>query len=125
METKEEYIVNSFDKLINQINEIGGEIQRERGTLFEKLVLAYLKNEPTYRNLYKNVWLLKDVPSEFNISKKDLGVDLVAEQHNGDLVAIQAKFNKGKIGKSEINSFVAELGSTYYARGLIISTVDA
>ncbi|EII2718437.1 hypothetical protein KQQ92_000477, partial [Staphylococcus pseudintermedius] len=49
METKEEYIVNSFDKLINQINEIGGEIQRERGTLFEKLVLAYLKNEPTYR----------------------------------------------------------------------------
>ncbi|HDK5681984.1 TPA: hypothetical protein PTC08_000452, partial [Staphylococcus pseudintermedius] len=64
METKEEYIVNSFDKLINQINEIGGEIQRERGTLFEKLVLAYLKNEPTYRNLYKNVWLLKDVPSE-------------------------------------------------------------
>ncbi|HGH0729961.1 TPA: DEAD/DEAH box helicase, partial [Staphylococcus pseudintermedius] len=124
METKEEYIVNSFDKLINQINEIGGEIQRERGTLFEKLVLAYLKNEPTYRNLYKNVWLLKDVPSEFNISKKDLGVDLVAEQHNGDLVAIQAKFNKGKIGKSEINSFVAELGSTYYTRGLIISTVD-
>ncbi|UEX90615.1 DEAD/DEAH box helicase family protein [Staphylococcus ratti] len=83
-----------------------------------------MKNEPTYRSLYKNVWLLKDVPSEYNISKKDLGADLVAEQQNGDLVAIQAKFNKGKIGKSEINSFVAELGLTYYARGLIISTVD-
>ena len=39
-------------------------------------------------------------------------------------MAIQAKFNKGKIGKSEINSFVAELGSTYYTRGLIVSTVD-
>ncbi len=124
METKEEYIINTFDNLIKQINEVGGEVQRERGTLFEKLVLTYLKNEPTYRNLYKNVWLLKDVPSKYNISKKDLGVDLVAEQQNGDLVAVQAKFNKGKIGKSEINSFVAELGSTYYARGLIISTVD-
>lgn len=124
MEKQEDYIVSSFDNLIRQINDTALDVQRERGTLFERLVLAYLKNEPTYRSLYKNVWLLKDVPSEYNISKKDLGVDLVAEQQNGDLVAVQAKFNKGKIGKSEINSFVAELGSTYYARGLIISTVD-
>lgn len=124
MEKQENYNASSFDNLIRQINETAQDVQRERGTLFEKLVLAYLKNEPTYKNLYKNVWLLKDVPSEFSISKKDLGVDLVAEQQNGDLVAIQAKFNKGKIGKSEINSFVAELGSTYYTRGLIISTVD-
>lgn len=124
MENQENYNASSFDDLISQINETAQDVQRERGTLFERLVLAYLKNEPTYKNLYKNVWLLKDVPSEFNISKKDLGVDLVAEQQNGDLAAIQAKFNKGKIGKSEINSFVAELGSTYYTRGLIIATVD-
>ncbi|UOB19563.1 type ISP restriction/modification enzyme [Macrococcus armenti] len=124
MEKQENYNASSFDDLIRQINKTAQDVQRERGTLFERLVLAYLKKEPTYKNLYKNVWLLKDVPSEFNISKKDLGVDLVAEQKNGDLVAIQAKFNKGKIGKSEINSFVAELGSTYYTRGLIISTVD-
>ncbi len=124
MEKQENYNASSFDNLIRQINETAQDVQRERGTLFERLVLAYLKNEPTYKNLYKNVWLLKDVPSEFNISKKDLGVDLVAEQQNGDLVAIQAKFNKGKIGKGEINSFVAELGSTYYTRGLIVSTVD-
>lgn len=124
MEKQENYNASSFDNLIRQINETAQDVQRERGTLFERLVLAYLKNEPTYKNLYKNVWLLKDVPSEFSISKKDLGVDLVAKQQNGDLVAIQAKFNKGKIGKSEINSFVAELGSTYYTRGLIVSTVD-
>lgn len=84
MEKQEDYNVSSFDDLIRQINETSQDVQRERGTLFERLALAYLKNEPTYRNLYKNVWLLKDVPSEFNISKKDLGVDLVA---------IQAKFN--------------------------------
>lgn len=49
---------------------------------------------------------------------------MVAEQFNGDLVAIQAKFYTNKIGKSEINSFVAELGKKYYQRGLIVSTVD-
>lgn len=119
-----EKVVNTFDDLIKQINQTAGNVQRERGTLFEKLVLAYLKNEPTYQRLYKNVWELSDVPAEYGIPKKDTGVDLVAEQFNGDLVAIQAKFYENKVGKSEINSFVAELGKGYYQRGLIVSTVD-
>lgn len=113
-----------FNDLINQINMLAEDVQRERGTLFEKLVLAYLKNEPTYKALYQNVWLLADVPDEYGISKKDTGVDLVAQQKNGDLVAIQAKFYTHKVGKDAINSFVAELGKSYYQRGLIISTVD-
>lgn len=121
MSEKESY---TFDDLIQQINQIAGDIQRERGTLFEKLVLSYLRNEPTYQRLYKNVWTLGDVPAEYGISKKDTGVDLVAEQFNGDLVAIQAKFCQDKIGKNEINSFVAELGKNYYQHGLIVSTVD-
>lgn len=115
---------HTFDDLIQQINQTAGDIQRERGTLFEKLVLSYLRNEPTYQRLYKNVWTLGNVPSEYGIPKKDTGVDLVAEQFNGDLVAIQAKFYQNKVGKSEINSFVAELGKNYYQRGLIVSTVD-
>lgn len=116
--------INSLDCLISQINETAGSIQRERGSLFEKLVLAYLKNEPTYKQLYSNVWLLNDVPEEFGIPKKDTGVDIVAQQRNGELVAIQAKFYKDKIGKAEINSFVADLGKHYYQRGMIVSTVD-
>ncbi|MCA2503680.1 type ISP restriction/modification enzyme [Staphylococcus xylosus] len=116
--------INAFDNLIDQINDTAGNIQRERGTLFEKLVLAYLKNEPTYKQLYSDVWLLNEVPKHFGIPKKDTGVDIVAKQKNGELVAIQAKFYKEKIGKAEINSFVADLGKHYYNRGLIISTVD-
>lgn len=119
-----EKIISAFDELIKQINQTAGDVQRERGTLFEKLVLAYLKNEPTYQRLYKNVWELSDVPEVYGIPKKDTGVDLVAEQFNGELVAIQAKFYENKIGKSEINSFVAELGKSYYQGGLIVSTVD-
>ncbi|HPI99746.1 MAG TPA: DEAD/DEAH box helicase family protein [Enterococcus sp.] len=124
MEKNKVVDINSFDNLIIQINQTAGGVQRERGTLFEKLVLAYLKNEPTYKRLYKNVWTLNTVPEEFNIPKKDTGVDLVAQQFNGDLVAVQAKFYQHKIGKDEINSFVAELGKNYYQRGLIVSTVD-
>lgn len=115
---------HTFNDLIKQINQAAGDVQRERGTLFEKLVLAYLKHEPTYKALYQNVWLLSDVPDDYGISKKDTGVDLVAEQKNGDLVAIQAKFYTYKVGKDSINSFVAELGKSYYQHGLIVSTVD-
>lgn len=114
----------TFNDLIEQINQAAGDVQRERGTLFEKLVLAYLKHEPTYKALYQNVWLLSDVPDDYGISKKDTGIDLVAEQKNGDLVAIQAKFYTHKVGKDSINSFVAELGKSYYQHGLIVSTVD-
>lgn len=125
MKMKSEDNISSFDNLLKQIEETSNNIQREKGTLFEKLVLAYLKNEPTYKALYKNVWELKDVPNELGLpDKKDKGVDLVAEQFNGDIIAIQAKFYKNSIGKSEINSFVAETGSKYYQGGLIVSTVD-
>lgn len=68
-------ISSAFDDLIKQINQVAGDIQRERGTLFEKLVLTYLKNEPIYQRLYKNVWVLNDVPEEYGIPKKDTGVD--------------------------------------------------
>lgn len=115
----------SFDHLIKIINESAGTIQRDRGTYFEQLVQIYLQNEPIYKNLYSDVWQLKDVPKEYGIPKKDTGVDLVAKNRNtGELTAIQAKFYKGKVGKAEINSFIAELGKSYYSAGMIVSTTD-
>ena len=30
--------------------------EREKGTYFEELILAYLRNEATYRDLYSKVW---------------------------------------------------------------------
>lgn len=116
--------LNAFDKLIRQINDTANDVQRERGTLFERLVVAYLKNEPTYRNLYTDVWMLGDIPVEYHIPKKDTGVDIVARQKNGDLVAVQAKFYTSKVGKDQINSYIAELGKSYYQSGLIVSTTD-
>ena len=64
-----------FNELITQINN-NLDNQRDRGTAFEKMVLAYLKNEPTYHNKFSNVWMLKDIPDKYGIPKKDTGVDL-------------------------------------------------
>ena len=76
-----------FDRLVREINE-AALTQRDRGTYFEYLVRAYLKNEPTFKNEFQNVWMLSEVPTEFGIPKIDTGVDLVAQKYTGELVAI-------------------------------------
>lgn len=113
----------TFDNLVHQINELA-ETQRDRGTYFEYLAHAYFQNEPTYQNEFKNVWMLADVPEEFGIPKVDLGVDLVAEKFTGELVAIQAKFYNHSIQKSNIDSFLGELGKDYYESGIIVASTD-
>ena len=113
----------TFDNLVHQINELA-ETQRDRGTYFEYLARAYLQNEPTYQNEFKNVWMLADVPEEFGVPKVDLGVDLVAEKYTGELVAIQAKFYNHTIQKSNIDSFLGELGKDYYESGIIVASTD-
>lgn len=113
----------SFDSLVQKINELA-ETQRDRGTYFEYLARAYFQNEPTYQNEFKNIWMLADVPEEYGIPKTDIGVDLVAETFTGELVAIQAKFYDRAIQKSNIDSFLSELGKDYYKSGIIVASTD-
>ncbi|KWT46551.1 helicase [Lactococcus lactis] len=113
----------SFDTIIQEINENNTQ-QRDRGTAFEYLVKAYLKNEPTYKNLFQEVWMLSEVPESEDIPKKDTGVDLVAKKFTGELVAVQAKFYDHKLYKQDIDSFLSEINKDYYAEGLIVSSTD-
>ena len=113
----------SFDTLLQQINENNTQ-QRDRGTAFEYLVKAYLKNEPTYKNLFQEVWMLSEVPELEAIPKKDVGVDLVAKKFTGELVAVQAKFYDHKLYKQDIDSFLSEINKDYYSEGLIVSSTD-
>lgn len=96
----------TFDQLVEQIDS-NLDKQRDRGTAFEKMVVAYLKNEPAYKQKFSDVWMLSEVPEKYGIPKRDLGVDIVARDYAGNLTAVQAKYYKGKVGKDTINSFVA------------------
>lgn len=119
-------VQHSFDKIISNL-EREDMTQRDRGTLFELLVTAYLKKEPMYARLFDAVWMLPDVPEEYSIPKKDTGVDLVARnRETGELIAIQCKYysKDTSIQKSHIDSFLNEVGKSYYAEGIIITTTD-
>ena len=113
----------TFDELVNQIDE-NLDKQRDRGTAFEKMVVAYLKNEPAYKQKFEDVWMLNEVPAKYEISKRDTGVDIVAKDYDGNLTAVQAKFYKGKVSKAGIDSFVAETGKAKYSAGILVSSTD-
>ncbi len=59
-----------------------------RGGQFERICAWYLRNAPEYRDRIRTVWLWSDWPNTWGA---DAGIDLVAEEHDGFLWAIQAK----------------------------------
>ena len=67
--------------------------EREKGTYFEELIVCYLRNEATYRNLYNEVWTYSDWVALQNLDKRDTGMGLVAKiQGPDEYHAIQCKF---------------------------------
>ena len=101
--------------------------EREKGTYFEELILAYLRNEATYRDLYAQVWTWADWASANGFTAKDDGIDLVAEvAGTGEIHAIQCKFYAPdyKLQKKDIDSFFTASGRKPFAYRLIVSTTD-
>ena len=75
-----------------------------RGLAFEPLVKKVLTTAPTYRARFAKVWRWSEWPGRDN---SDIGIDIVAERHDGGLVAIQCKC-QDRIAKGNIDSFLAD-----------------
>jgi predicted helicase len=115
-------MADSFDRVLETLD---AKAQRDRGTLFEELMVAYFKHEPRFQQLFSHVWMLKDAPDD--VAKNDTGVDLVAENiQTGRYTAIQCKFYAANktIYKEDIDSFFTEMGKRKYSDGIIVSTTD-
>ena len=101
--------------------------EREKGTYFEELILAYLRNEATYKDLYSQVWTWAEWAPAHGFSAKDDGIDLVAQEAGtGAIHAIQCKFyDPGyKLRKEDIDSFFTASGRKPFAHRVIVSSTD-
>lgn len=76
-----------------------------------------------YKSTLKQVWLWDDWPERWG---KDCGIDLVAEDIDGNNWAIQAKCYDPKysVTKKDIDSFLSESTNTKIQRRLLIATTD-
>ncbi|MGS0998938.1 DEAD/DEAH box helicase [Rhodanobacter sp. UC4451_H18] len=101
--------------------------EREKGTYFEELILAYLRNEATYRDLYRQVWTYADWAREHGLDARDTGIDLVAEvAGTGDVHAVQCKLyaENYKLQKKDIDSFFTASGKKPFAHRIIVSSTN-
>ena len=100
-----------------------GEIRSSRntveiGTKFEHLIKNYFKTDPLRANDFSQVWLWKEdaCPGKDALekmykkrTKKDHGIDLVAQRFDGTLCAIQCKFyeRSHKLAQNDVSNFLA------------------
>lgn len=100
--------------------------EREKGTYFEELIVCYLRNEATYKDLYAQVWTYADWAVSQGLSKNDAGIDLVAQTQTGEVHAIQCKLYASdyRLQKADIDSFFTASGKKPFSHRLIVSTTN-
>ena len=82
---------NGFQRALNHIRSSAGS-EFEKGRLFERLMKAYLRQDPLYRERFLTVWLWSEwAETRPDFTAKDTGVDLVAQEREGGYCAIQCK----------------------------------
>ena len=99
---------------------------REAGTYFEELTVIYLKTEPSFRELYREVLTYADWSKQRGLDQRDTGIDLVAETSTGEVHAIQCKLYAPEyvVQKSDLDSFFTASGKTVFSRRIIVATTD-
>lgn len=95
---------------------------RVRGNQFEHVCKWFLTNDPLYKQRLRHVWLWKEWPDR--PSDVEAGIDLVAEDADGHLWAVQAKAyaEDRPIPKAELNKFLSESNTEQFSQRLLIST---
>ena len=98
---------------------------QERGRIFERVMRTALERNPQYSDRFKKVWLWTDWPRRTQLGYGvDSGVDLVAEELDGGVCAVQCKLYApgATVPSSDINSFLAEAGKEPFTSSLLVTT---
>lgn len=98
-------MLHALDELLNEYR-AAAPSEREKGTYFERLALAYFTSDPIQAEEIEKVWTWADWANENGFNAKDTGIDLVAQLRNENgFAAIQAKLYAAdtKIQKSHID----------------------
>ncbi len=97
----------------------GDEVQR--GRQFEQICKWFLQNDPEYRGQLKRVWLWGKWPQRWG---RDKGIDLIAEDFDGKIWAIQVKAYAPQysITKRDVDRFLTESSRKVISYRLLIAT---
>ena len=117
---------NSLQDLLSSYRE-AARTERDKGTYFERLSIAYLTHDPVQFEQYEDVKPYGAWAIEQGWDARDTGIDLVAKLKDKDgYVAIQCKFYDAayRIRKEDIDSFISASGKEPFKRRVIIDTTE-
>jgi len=96
--------------------------EREKGNYFERLAVAFIKNDPGMAQQFEDCWLFSEWAVMQGLDGRDTGIDAVAKIRGEDsFCAIQCKFygESHRIQKSDIDSFFTASGKRHFSLRLI------
>ena len=118
--------MSALDRLLTSYRDAAA-TEREKGTYFERLAVAYLRNDPVQTTQFSQVWHFTDWAKEHGFDGRDTGIDLVAKLKDEDgFAAIQCKFYSAKhvIQKKDIDSFLSASAKPPFVRRVFIDTTE-
>ena len=124
LETSTTPINPGFQSTLDYIREVARS-ERQKGELFERLMLTYLSEDPDYKQQFSEVYLYKDwAELQTGYDANDIGIDLVAKERHGGYCAIQCKCyaEDTRISKPALDSFIAASASELFTSRLIVDT---
>ncbi|MDE0323505.1 MAG: DEAD/DEAH box helicase family protein [Candidatus Poribacteria bacterium] len=115
---------NGFYGALNYIRE-NADTEYGKGRYFERLIRAYLLEDPFYKKRFSEVYLWSEwgqLRPEFD--GKDMGIDLVAQERDGGYCAIQCKCyaEDKRISKTDLDSFISESNREPYTARMFVDT---
>ena len=115
--------IKTFDDVLKKIRKESVNT-RDLGDRFEKITEAFLKTDKLYANRFHKVWLWKSWPKN---DGADTGIDLVAEQTDGELCAIQCKCyaDDGNLDMKTVATFLAKASSLKLKHKILVYTGDS
>ena len=106
----------SWKDFCNKLSKLGTEKKNNKikGDTFEELTRLSIISNPIYKSKIKQIWHHSKIPQsiidDLKLQRKEIGVDLLAEDYQGLFWAIQCKYHDNaceNLNLSELSSFFA------------------
>ena len=111
-------------KILSELEQRAAENPQQAGKLFESVAKRILETAPEFRSQFSKVWLWDEYPDR---KGRDLGIDLVAENKQGERIAIQAKCYgpDGSLTWGDLSTFYGDaMGRAEISKFMLVTTTN-